>query len=90
MKLNNEERLLLACLATQNLKEDLNELLEYCEKMLDVFQKVHRGKLDMIHKNEDELVKFIFSNAVTNFFSSKVKLYFSDENDDDIPLKEPV
>lgn len=59
--------------------------------MFDIFKKIHPTKYDIINKNEDEFVKLIFSNAVTNFFASKVKLYFSsEENDDDIPVKEPV
>jgi hypothetical protein len=78
-------------MASTNLKEDLNELLEYCDKMFDIFKKIHPSKLDVINKNEDELVKFIFSQAITNFYASKVKLYFSEEEEEDIPArKEPV
>jgi len=79
-------------MASTNLKEDLNELLEYSEKMFDVFKKIHPSKIDLINKNEDELIKFLFFQAITNFYASKVKLYFSEEEDeDDIPVpKEPV
>jgi len=89
--LNNEERLLLACIASQNLREDLNDILEYCEKMLYILRLIHPTKLDLIQKNEQEILKLIFSNAITNFFASKVNLYFSDENDDDdIPIRKEV
>jgi hypothetical protein len=59
--------------------------------MFDIFKKIHPSKYDIISKNEDELINFIFSNAITNFYVSKVNLYFSsEENEDDIPIKEPV
>jgi hypothetical protein len=82
-KLNNEERLLFACFCDTNLKEDMNELLEYCAKMLDILVKANYHKREIIMDNQEEVIKLVFNNAIRNYYSSKIKLFFKDIEDEE-------
>jgi hypothetical protein len=90
--MNNEERMLQALLTETNIRNDLIEILEYCETMYQIYSKVHENKYDLINKNENVITKMIFKSAIRNFLSSKVKLYTEqyDDEEEDTTVKEPV
>ena len=85
--MNNEERILDAFISKTNIKQDLNEILEYISKMFEAITKLHYNKLDIIDKNEEELINFIVKEALKNFFSSKIMLYIHDEYEEDKPVQ---
>jgi hypothetical protein len=79
--MNNEERLLHSLFSETNLKEDLNEILEYLDKMFKVIKEFNKEKYS--DKFDNEIIKLIVKEGFENFLSSKVKLYSFDREDSD-------
>jgi hypothetical protein len=88
--MNNEERFLLACLSPTNFTNYLNDLLEYCNNMYALVDKINRDK---IFKYEDFFTHLVLKNAITNYYSSKIKLHIEHDEDldeEESPKKEQV
>jgi hypothetical protein len=81
-KMNNEERLLEALISKSNVKEDLNEILEYLADIYTLIEKVHQNKRDLIDKNVDEITLVVLNQGLRHFYSSKINLYIKDRDED--------
>lgn len=87
--MNNEERFLLALLTNnENLIDDFNFLLEYGTDIFEVIAKVHHDKL---YQHANSVTKLVLKEALTNYYSSKIKLYVEeDDEEEEEQVKEPV
>jgi len=84
-KMNLEERMLLAFFTISNLKADLNELLEYMNKMFEIIRYGHESLVDRV---EEEVSFMVIKNALTNHYAAKIKILISDaDEDDDKPIE---
>ncbi len=83
-KLNNEERFLLACLHPTNMKSDLFQILEYLENLF--------GTITLVNQKgyEDFVVYYTIEKGLTHFYSSKIKLYVDDYEEEEEKPIEPV
>lgn len=79
-KMNLEERMLLAFFTLSNLKNDLNELLEYMNKMYEI---IRYGNENLIDRVEEDLSIMVIRNALTNHFAAKIKILIPDADEDD-------
>lgn len=85
-KMNLEERMLLAFFTLSNLKNDLNELLEYMNKMYEI---IRYGNEELVDRVEEDLAIMVIRNALTNHFSAKIKILIPDADEDDDKPYEP-
>ena len=83
-KMNLEETFLNAFFGKTNIKDDLNELLEYMNKMFEIIRYDNETKVD---KLEDSLIPLVIKNALTNHYAAKIKLLYPDAEDDEINYK---
>ncbi len=84
-KMNLEERMLNAFFTLSNLKNDLNEILEYMNKIYEI---IRYGNQDLVDKVEDEICVLVIRNALTNHFAAKIRILIPDvDEDDDAPIE---
>ncbi len=81
--MNNEERLLYACLNKNNLLKELPLILEYLDVCYQNVLEVNKSKSFKIKEND--YLEFILDKGIEHYFSSKLKLYFDLEDYDDEP-----
>jgi hypothetical protein len=79
-KMNEEERLLNAYLSELNILNDIPHILSYINKLF-----FHLG-----NPNDKTTVSNILEIALTNYYSSKIKLYSEDANDSDKEFDEQL
>ena len=72
-KMNEEERLLNAYLSEQNILNDIPSILSYLNTMF----------LRLGNPNDKITIDNILEIAISNFYSSKIRLYSEDANDSD-------
>ena len=94
--MNNEERIMMSLLSETNFANDFNNLLEYLCDYYNEFLKIHKNNNEIIEKEGCELLIFIISKGLINFYSSRIKSYLidqsydSDEEEKNNNKKEPV
>ena len=82
IKMNEEERFLLACLHPENIKQDLNSLLDYLEKIYEAIKMVNQ------EGDENFIIQYSIEKGLNHFYSSKIKLYIPDDEDEvDLPIQ---
>lgn len=81
--MNNEEKMLLAMLSPKNMDEDLPDLLAYMAELKTRFEIVNKSNKDYILGHRQEILNFILQQASEHFYASKLKVYLTDEDDED-------
>lgn len=86
-KMNSEERILHAFFCIPNLKNDLNELLDYMNKMYEIIRFQNEETVDRI---EDQVASMVIENALTNHYAAKIRILLPEaDEDDDKPYEAP-
>ena len=80
-KMNLEERFLNAFFCDTNIRDDLNDLLEYMNKIHEIIRFENPTKID---KFSEGLIPLVIKEALTNHYSAKIKLLYPDAEDEDI------
>ncbi len=73
----------IASLSYTNLRNDMNEILEYFANLLEMVKKHNPQKAALYEKHEDDLIKLIVKDGLKNFYSSKIKLYIQEDYDEE-------
>ena len=63
-----------------NLKNDLNELLEYMNKMHEIIRYGHETLIDRV---EEDVAIMVIRSALTNHYAAKIKILIPDSDEDD-------
>ena len=72
--------MLLAFFSITNFKNDLNDILEYMNKMFEIIRYYN---VSSVNDFEEDLVKLVIKHALTNHFSAKLKILIVDADEDD-------
>lgn len=72
----------MASLSETNLRNDMNEILEYFAKLFEMVKKHNPQKSELYEKHEDDLIRLIVNEGLKNFYASKIKLYIDEDYDE--------
>lgn len=81
--MNNEEKMLYSFFTPKNMEKDLPELLDYINDTYNRICIVNKKNESYISGNKHEIYMFIIKECAEHYFSSKLKVYMTDDDEEE-------